>query len=369
MKIVVLSAFSLGSIFAHAINTIKMAEGFAKLGHQVTLICREGTADKKKVKDIYALTENFDIICLKSKLLRKNLDPNWHFALQASPYLIKIKPDFVYARNYIVPVVSSLLRFPTCAESHAAPTDKNPYLLSMIRGMKRHNFRAISTISPVLKQGFVEKGANEDKIIILSDAADLQLFSAPPLIPSPYDSEQINIVYSGHLYDYKGIPTILETAELLPSLQFHLVGGTDSDIERIKNIIQEKNINNIKLHGFIERKYLSAYLGNAAILLLPPSMKHPSASWTSPVKLCEYFSARVPVLASKIPALEYWLRNNEVYWFKPDSPEDMAQGIRFLLNNRLIANELVENAYTYALHNDYAHRAKRIIDFCFAQGQ
>lgn len=50
MKIVVLSAFSLGSIFAHAINTIKMAEGFAKLGHQVTLICREGTADKKKSK-------------------------------------------------------------------------------------------------------------------------------------------------------------------------------------------------------------------------------------------------------------------------------------------------------------------------------
>ena len=47
----------------------------------------------------------------------------------------------------------------------------------------------------------------------------------------------------------------------------------------------------------------------------------------------------------------------------------MAQGIRFLLNNRLIANELVENAYTYALHNDYAHRAKRIIDFCFAQGK
>ena len=40
MKILVASAFEASSQWAHAINTVKMAQGFARLGHAVTLVCR-----------------------------------------------------------------------------------------------------------------------------------------------------------------------------------------------------------------------------------------------------------------------------------------------------------------------------------------
>ena len=40
MRIVVGSALKASSQWAHAINTVKMAEGFARLGHDVTVICQ-----------------------------------------------------------------------------------------------------------------------------------------------------------------------------------------------------------------------------------------------------------------------------------------------------------------------------------------
>ena len=46
--------------------------------------------------------------------------------------------------------------------------------------------------------------------------------------------------------------------------------------------------------------YLRNYIDDTDIFLLPPSRNHPSALWTSPLKLCEYFALRKPVIASDI---------------------------------------------------------------------
>ena len=364
MRIAVFGAFQMGSIYAHAINTIKMAEGFAKLGNDVTLVCRGINNSSYDIENKYALNYNFKIIYLREKLLTKTLNSHWHFSLQSIPQILKIRPQFIYARHFIIPIISSLLGIPSCCESHAHPDSTDSNLHFMAKYSKLCKFKALVTISPILKEGFIKKGVDKNKIIVLSDAVDLDNFHFSEKLHSPYSKEGIHIVYAGHLYDYKGIPTILQAAKLLPSLFFHLIGGTKEDIQRIKYAINENHISNIILHGFINRKDLPKYLYNADILLLPPSLKHPSASWTSPVKLCEYFASKVPVIASKIPALEYWLKHDEVYWIRPYSPEEMAAGITFLLSKRDISKKIVSNAFRYAIYNDYKDRAKRIIDFC-----
>ena len=41
LRIMVAGTFEAGSPFAHAINVTKMAEGFARLGHEGRLLCRQ----------------------------------------------------------------------------------------------------------------------------------------------------------------------------------------------------------------------------------------------------------------------------------------------------------------------------------------
>ena len=55
MRVLVASAFEAASQFAHAINTVKMAQGFARLGHQVTLVCRWPPGGKVPSAELAAL--------------------------------------------------------------------------------------------------------------------------------------------------------------------------------------------------------------------------------------------------------------------------------------------------------------------------
>ena len=71
MRILVASAFEASSQLANAINTVKMAQGFARLGHQVTIICRqppEGIVSPEKLAKIYGLTESLVWVQLPSKI-------------------------------------------------------------------------------------------------------------------------------------------------------------------------------------------------------------------------------------------------------------------------------------------------------------
>ena len=70
---------------------------------------------------------------------------------------------------------------------------------------------------------------------------------------------------------------------------------------------------------------LRNYIDDTDIFLLPPSKNHPSALWTSPLKLCEYF-ARKPVIAS--PALI--LINDEVYFLKADNHISLSNTIDYV---------------------------------------
>ena len=373
MKILVASTFEAGSRYAHAINVIKMAEGFALLGHEVVLACHKpevGSIDFEAISRQYALrTDSFTWNTFRPLKKGTFINLNWKFALQLLPLLIRFRPDFVYSRDFIIPCFTSSLRIPTAGESHAAPDDCDPRIVTFARGARRYaKFKTLVTIAPVLKDGFIAKGAPEEKVIVLPDAVDLHIFDAPLELPcSPFSFSGKNVVYSGHLYDYKGIPTILEAAKLLPDVIFHLIGGHEADIAAVRNTLVEQKITNVLLHGFKPREDLPLYLWHADALLLVPSGKHPSAAWTSPVKLGEYLASGTPIIASRIPALTACLTDKEAYFTEPDNAADVAQTILTILNDPASGSKKALAAKTMAQELSYKKRAERVLDhtFCF----
>ena len=120
-------------------------------------------------------------------------------------------------------------------------------------------------------------------------------------------------------------------------------------------------ITNVTLHGHKTRGELPPYLWHADVLLLPPSAKHPSAQWTSPVKLGEYLASGKPLISSDIPALRAWLSDEETLFVKPDDPQALAQGIDWVLNNPKKAIEMAENGQQMARDISYEKRAKQIL--------
>ena len=108
-------------------------------------------------------------------------------------------------------------------------------------------------------------------------------------------------------------------------------------------------------------KDIRKYLKDTSMFILPPSKKHPSAKWTSPLKLCEYLALGMPVIASNIPALKYWIKKKEVIFFKSDDHYSLVKKIRKTIKKENVLKENNNNILKFLKDKTYTARAKKIL--------
>lgn len=360
LRILVVGGFQAGSQYAHAINTVKMAQGFARLGHKVGIVCRnsDDAAEKSSLSSLYGLDHGLDWFFVPAWSGEKR-----YFAAFTMLKVRRFAPDLVYARNYLLPVFTSRFGIPTVVETHAHPSNKSKTFGRMVNSTRRKRFQRVVTISHYLADHYASIGVPEEKLTVLPDAVDLNLFSRPDQLPgNPYDSCKKNVVYAGHLYDYKGIPSVLDAAGRLPDIMFHFVGGWPEDQQRQTGRVASRGLKNVRFHGLQPHAEVPRYLWHADALLLPPSQNHPSAKWTSPVKLGEYLAAEVPVVATRIPALEAWVDDRQVEFASPDDGVSLAAAVERVLTDETRRDILIANGRKLASSLSYKHRAKQILE-------
>ncbi|MEL7011085.1 MAG: glycosyltransferase family 4 protein, partial [Cyanobacteria bacterium J06588_4] len=171
-----------------------------------------------------------------------------------------------------------------------------------------------------------------------------------------------------HLYEHKGIATILETANLMPETTFLLVGGWQGDIAKVKATCTAKNLHNVNIVGHVEQTNLAVYLYAADILLLPTSQQWELAQTTSPLKLFEYMSVRRPIVASALNNIMTVLRDREnALLAKPDDPRSFQQAIAELLANPDLAQAIGDRALTEVKQYTWDSRADSVLQFATQQ--
>lgn len=371
LTIAVVSEIPLGSHRAHAINVVKTAGGFVRHGHRVTLLCREPEKSDAGLS-IEQHLANYGEPSIQAELIREDRSipgtPAVRFAKAAIDRAISLGADVVYARHFEGSTTAAARGIPAILETHSHVSDERLEIRQAFDATmsRTHPLALISTISPVLRDNYIARGANPSRVIIVPDGVDLDMFS-PPVgdgHASPYASwKRPAIVYAGHLYDYKGIPTILRAAARLPEETFHLVGGLEDDLVRVRDAIERGRLSNVVVHGMVNHSDVPRYLWHANVLLLPPEADHPSAQWTSPVKLGEYLASERPIVASRIPGLTTWVNQPAVRWFEPGNDQDLAQAIRDSLSESARDKETrTAAARARARELSYASRAQSMLD-------
>ncbi|MFG0327882.1 MAG: glycosyltransferase [Phycisphaerales bacterium JB037] len=368
MHIVVVSELEIGSRRAHAINVIKTAGGFARLGHRVTLLCRSGEGEVSAY--LHELGEEGLEVELwdgpAGTAGGSRAMGDW-----ACARALALGADAVYARHFAAAVACSRAGLATTLETHAYVGDANPMLVEAVRatrGGRGRSLRSIVTISDRLADWYAQLGADASRIGVIPDGVDVERFARPgtlevadPLREGREDGRPI-AVYSGHLYDYKGVPTVLDAAALASDWDFALVGGMPEDIERTRARVTERALANVRVIGWVPHREVPGYLWHADALLLPPSAREASKDWTSPVKLGEYLASGRPIVASAIPALRDWLGDDEAIWFTPDDAASLVEGLSLVRTMPgSVRESLRMQGQSRAREFAYARRAERIL--------
>lgn len=150
---------------------------------------------------------------------------------------------------------------------------------------------------------------------------------------------------------------------MMPEVDFVLIGGG------AENLPADTYPTNVRLLGRLPHTEAIQWMTRFDIALLPNQArvlvsggKVDIGRWTSPLKMFEYMSARLPIVASRLPVLQEVLtdRRNALL-ASPEDPREWALRIRSLLNDRAMAADLAARAHQDFLDRySWDGRARRI---------
>ena len=228
----------------------------------------------------------------------------------------------------------------------------------------------IVVITKQLKEKLVREGIQDKKIFIAPDGVDLEKFDinvskeeARKKFSLPLDKKIV--LYTGHLYKWKGVDTLAETAKFLDkNIVLYFVGGTNESIatfkETYKKLIKKGKI---VVAGRYLHKEIPVRLKAADVLVLPNTAKEDiSRLYTSPLKMFEYMVSKRPIVSSEILSLKEVLNKENCIFVKPDDKKNLCAGIVVALENDNFVRDMVQKAYDDVFEYTWRKRAQRILN-------
>ncbi len=365
---------------AHGIQIINMCHALAlddRYQVQLVVPSRNNPSFQDSPTQYYGVENNFSIVQLQVP------DPIWlmngprgiYIKVQSILFLVSLFlfftefPDrkrVLYTRDeYLLPM---LQRFSDRVvwEAHNLPIQKKYY--------KRYWMKCerIIAISHGLARELIQIGISKDKLFIAPDAVNLKLFH--PRLSSPQakqlvglPSEKKIIMYSGHLYEWKGAQVLLRAAKDVfregKELKWLFVpsGGMPEEVEKFRSVAI--GLKNVLILGHLSFHKIPNYLQAADALVLPNLADLDiSARYTSPLKLFEYLAAGRPIVASNLPSLREILNEEVAVFFKPDNPESLINAIEQIFRDKNLADSISQKASLLAQEYTWDRRAQKIMD-------
>ena len=220
-------------------------------------------------------------------------------------------------------------------------------------------------ITQKLKELFIKRGIPQNRILVAADGVDSEKFDIKEAkeecrrkLNLPQDKK--TVLYTGHLYQWKGATVLLEAAREMQNVLFVFVGGAREDVASFKQKTQ--GFNNVAIIGHRPYGEIPYWLKSADVLVLPNSGKEEiSQYWTSPMKMFEYMAARRPIIASDLPSIREILSAENAVLVEPDNPEALARGIKEALQNHQLSDKISARAFQDVQQYTWQKRVEKIL--------
>ena len=210
---------------------------------------------------------------------------------------------------------------------------------------------------------FISNKIRKNNFPIILNAADEKIFK--PSNNKNYLAKEIIIIYPTTIAKHLGIDLIIDTIEILKQrnckIKLKIFGDGEYREAAIKKVYDKKLDGYIKFSdGFINFSSLSEEFDKSHIGILPYPQGY-STSYQMPIKIHEYFIKGLCVLASDIKIFKEYF-SNCVLLFKAGDPEDLADKLYMLIQDRELMQEYANKGFEYYLNHPWSKYKKIYID-------
>lgn len=354
---------------AHGIQIMKTCESLARQGVEVELIVprRHNTIEACSF-EYYQVEKNFTVIRLWCVDFLAGKFFKWFsFWLETATFTVAVRwyligKKAVYHTRDLLPAL--VLPTPFFYEIHTVP-DR----ITFFHRRAWQKAEGIIVISDGIKKELMKQGVESAKILVARDAVDIHQFqiadtSAECRAKLHLPEQQKIVVYTGHLYEWKGAGVLAEAAEFLPvDIHVYMVGGTVEDVEKFR---QKYRSSNVHIVGWQEHQLMPVWNRAADVVVLPNSAKEKiGAFYTSPLKLFEYMASGTPMVVADLPAMREVVKEGETVFFKPDDKRALAKAIISIFGNHAPRREAAMRLQQTIDQHSWEVRAGKIKSFIF----
>ena len=356
---------------AHGLQIMKMCEAFTKAGAETELIVPRRfnslTQDPFVFYGVEPIFRMRKVPCLDMLRL-----PFWKaagFFVESVSFVLPVLLHFFsrhyacfYTRDLAFAALAPLARAPLFYEVHTVPAH-----VTALHRFAWRRAKGIVAISNGIECELTRLGVPGDKSLVASDAVDLAAFRAA------YSKTECRrelglplggklIVYTGHLYPWKGAHLLAEAAGmLLGGVGVYIVGGTESDIRAFRAKYAAPNLH---ISGWQEPRLIPLWLQAADLLVLPTSGKEAIGRvYTSPLKLFEYMASGTPIIAADVPAVREVLTPHDALFFSADNSASLARVVSKALKDPESLSGLAASAKDKVSAFTWEKRGKLVMDY------
>ncbi len=137
-----------------------------------------------------------------------------------------------------------------------------------------------------------------------------------------YSSRKNQVVFAGRLDKLKGIELLLEAWKEIDSIEL-LICGEGPEYDWCETFIQDNNLSNVKLLGFLENHTVKKIVSESKAMILP-------TQWYEgyPMSIVESFSMGTPVVGSALGNVGCIIENGVNGWvFEHNSIKDLQEKV------------------------------------------
>ena len=202
------------------------------------------------------------------------------------------------------------------------------------------------TVTETLKKRFVQRGANSEKIIVVTNVIDDYDFLKARNLPK-HKSEDFIIISHGSIEKRYGHELVIKAVNELkneyPSIKFYICGYGSYETH-LKKLTEELRCeDHVKFFGYLPFDELLNLLRNsdAGIISMPQT---PYSELIDTNKLYEYIALGLPVIHSRLKPIEENFSDCCIKYYEPGNINDLKNVIVDLYRNPEKRADLVKNA-------------------------
>ena len=186
------------------------------------------------------------------------------------------------------------------------------------------------------KKWDLEQGGSIDlkKCHYINNGVDIENFnrqiSEDTISDVDLNDNKFNVVYTGAIRPVNNVGNILDTAKLLmdtEDIQF-LIFGDGNQVELLKKRIKDEKITNVKMKGYINKKFIPYVLSKSSVNILNYSQTQ--YNWSrgnSSNKLFEYMASGKPIISTVKMGYSIIDKYNCGLELENSTPEELAKAI------------------------------------------